>query len=64
MAPSVGQYLFAVVSLDPNTNRPQESISHYVFANINDANRFCEEQNSDTSEKSVVLMLRKMNNAR
>lgn len=57
---NVGSYLFVVVSLDDN-GKPQEDISHYVFKNINDANEFAAQQNSDTSEKSIVLIVRRMN---
>lgn len=60
MTSRFGAYVFAVVSLDPATSQVQAHISHYVFDNIDKANEFCAEQNADTEEKSVVILLRKM----
>ena len=54
------KYMFVVLSLNPD-GTPQKELSHYVFANVNDANEFCSSQNADTSEKSIVLQVLKMN---
>ena len=57
--PKVNEYSFAVISTEQD-GKLHEHISHYVFKNINEANEFKTQMESDTADRFVILMLRNM----